>query len=69
MKTTRTRQVAVRFHNTNVFITPTGVRFSSKGRVLDTSTALGTLSKGQARILRKALRASGYAGRAGMPRK
>jgi hypothetical protein len=58
----------VRVSEKLVYATPTGLRLNSKGRVLPDGIFLGTVPKGTARAIRKALRSSGLTGRAGTPR-
>lgn len=44
----------------NVIATPTGIKISARGKVTNMSAAYGSMSKGDARKLRKALRAAGH---------
>ena len=65
--TNRVRAVPlqVEVEGREVFATPTGVKLSSRGRVLSAGELFGVLPKGEARRIRKALRRAGQAAKAG----
>lgn len=52
----------------NVYATPTGFRFGAKGKVTPASEVYSSLSKGEARRLRKAAYKAGMIKHAAMPR-
>ena len=52
----------------NVYATPTGFRFGAKGKVKPASEVYSSLSKGEARKLRKAAYKAGMVKHAAMPR-
>ncbi len=52
----------------DVFVTPTGLKVGSKGKVLPAGKFLGSLAKGEARRLRKELRRLGEVKKAGAAR-
>ena len=52
----------------SVYLTATGVKVTARGKVQTPGAFLGTLGKGQARQVRKALRAAGKGGWAGAKR-
>lgn len=56
--TTATKTKAMKLYD-NVYVTPTGVKFTTKGRVMSPGAALGLLTKSEARRVRKAARARG----------
>lgn len=51
-----------------VYLAATGVKVGSKGKVHNVSNALGMMDKGNARKLRKTLRAEGRTAEAAAPR-
>lgn len=58
----------VKLFGKQVYGTPNGIRVGSKGHVIAPSFVFGKLNKGNARKLRKALRAAGFNGHAAQPR-
>ncbi len=65
---TRIKSVKVAFGSLAIYVTPTGLKTNARGKVQPTSSVLGTLSKGEARRLRKTLRKSGFPNHASSPR-
>jgi hypothetical protein len=51
------------------YATPTGLKIGAKGKVMPVSNVLAAMDKGEARRLRKALRAAGETAKAAAPRK
>ncbi len=49
-----------------VYVTPTGVKLTSKGKVTTTTDLISSLVKGERRRIRKALRAMGHLKHAAM---
>lgn len=60
--------VKVQVNSGSYWATPTGVKVAAKGKVLDAGMVYSSLSKGDARKLRKALRAAGKPALAGARR-
>lgn len=56
------------FAGKTVYVAKTGLRLGSKGKVTSPSAMFAKMTKGEARKLRKALRAAGAAKFAAMPR-
>jgi hypothetical protein len=52
----------------SVYLTPTGLKVTARGKVTPVGRFLGALSKGEARRARKALRKAGRKAWAGAPR-
>lgn len=50
------------------YATPTGIKATARGKVLDPGHLFGNVGKGYARRLRKALRSAGFAGHASAAR-
>lgn len=62
------RLIHVEKFGSAVYATPTGFKLSSRGHVLPPSAVYSSLSKGEARKLRKASRAAGLPCHASAPR-
>ncbi len=59
----------VNLNGRNIFATPTGLKATARGKVIPASVFFGTMPKGEARRLRKALRKAGEARKASEPRR
>ena len=51
-----------------LYATSTGIKLTARGKVTPATVFLSSLSKGEARRIRKTLRRTGYAGHAGAKR-
>lgn len=59
---------SIKINGKQLFVTPTGVKLGSRGKVLPVGNLLGTVDKGTARKVRKSLRAAGHADKASAQR-
>lgn len=68
MKTVKTVALGITINGHHLYVTPTGVKVTVRGKVEDTGSVLARVDKGTARRLRKALRRAGHHTKAAAPR-